>query len=204
MKFHLTQSTGNAQISCCGGTAACCAIQPHLHEVTFVADWLRTAAAAKLARMCTCFLLRALSYAFLLTFYWSNRNVSLACVSRLTSMCECCRYYVEVAPCDVQAVLENHTHLEDIDIMRLPLLASSQDQDSLELPSTPQKADRGSVLPQPCALIPALSELGYEFVTCSATLVSSSTHMPRLSQSLCLTSVPPWTVWHVGVHKASG
>ena len=53
------------------------------------------------------------------------------------------RYYVEVAPGDVQAVLENHTHLEDIDISRLPLLAASHDRDSLELPATPQKADRG-------------------------------------------------------------
>lgn len=53
------------------------------------------------------------------------------------------RYYVEVGPCDVQAVLENHTHIEDIDITRLPLLASSQDEDSLEPPQTPSKADRG-------------------------------------------------------------
>lgn len=53
------------------------------------------------------------------------------------------RYYVEVAPCDVQAVLENHTHIEDIDIDRLPLLASSQQEDSLEPPTTPSKADRG-------------------------------------------------------------
>ena len=53
------------------------------------------------------------------------------------------RYYVEVAPCDVQAVLENHTHIEDIDLSRLPLLANSSDQDSLELPTTPKKDDRG-------------------------------------------------------------
>ena len=49
---------------------------------------------------------------------------------------------MEVAPCDVQAVLENHTHLEDIDIARLPLLANSNDQDSLDLP-TPEKGDAG-------------------------------------------------------------
>ena len=53
------------------------------------------------------------------------------------------RYYVEVAPCDVQAVLENHTHIEDIDITHLPLLANGSDQDSLQLPTTPQKGDRG-------------------------------------------------------------
>ncbi len=53
------------------------------------------------------------------------------------------RYYVDVAPCDVQAVLENHTHIEDIDITRLPLLASSHEADSLKLPITPQKADKG-------------------------------------------------------------
>ena len=52
------------------------------------------------------------------------------------------RYYVDVAACDVQAVLEN-THMEDIDITRLPLLASSHGDDSLELPATPQPADRG-------------------------------------------------------------
>ena len=53
------------------------------------------------------------------------------------------RYYVEVAPCDVQAVLENHTHIEDIDLSRLPLLADSHNQDSLKLPTTPDKGDRG-------------------------------------------------------------
>ncbi|DBA86388.1 TPA: hypothetical protein ACH3X2_005613 [Trebouxia sp. C0005] len=52
-------------------------------------------------------------------------------------------YYVDIAACDVQAVLENHTHMEDIDITRLPLLASSHGADSLELPATPQPADRG-------------------------------------------------------------
>ncbi|DBA75732.1 TPA: hypothetical protein ACH3X1_010149 [Trebouxia sp. C0004] len=52
-------------------------------------------------------------------------------------------YYVDVAACDVQAVLENHTQMEDIDITRLPLLASSHGDDSLELPATPHPADRG-------------------------------------------------------------
>ena len=53
------------------------------------------------------------------------------------------RYYVAVAPCDVQAVLENHTHIEDIDISRLPLLASAHPDNSLEPPRTPEKADSG-------------------------------------------------------------
>ena len=60
-----------------------------------------------------------------------------------TSIIVCDRYYVDVAACDVQAVLENHTHIEDIDITRLPLLASSHGHDSLELPATPQPADKG-------------------------------------------------------------
>lgn len=50
---------------------------------------------------------------------------------------------MDVAPCDVEAVLENHTHIEDIDITRLPLLASGHDGDSLEHPATLQKADKG-------------------------------------------------------------
>ena len=53
------------------------------------------------------------------------------------------RYYVEVAQCDVQAILENHTHIEDIDLTHLPLLVNSSKQDSLELPSTPKKSARG-------------------------------------------------------------
>ena len=55
----------------------------------------------------------------------------------------CFRYYVDVAPCDVQAVLENHTHIEDIDIASLPLLAPRHDQDSLQLPDTPRKSEKG-------------------------------------------------------------
>ena len=50
---------------------------------------------------------------------------------------------MDVAPCDVEAVLENHTRIEEIDITRLPLLASGHDADSLDLPTTPQKAELG-------------------------------------------------------------
>lgn len=50
---------------------------------------------------------------------------------------------MDVAPCDVQAVLENHCSLSDIDITRLPLLAASHEDNSFDPPAMPHKAEPG-------------------------------------------------------------
>lgn len=48
-----------------------------------------------------------------------------------------CRYYVDVAPCDVQAVLENHCSLSDIDVTKLPRLSTRDEDANLDPPDTP-------------------------------------------------------------------